>query len=187
MTQDVDYKTYVGYTTRRKNSDNAVHHVDAVDSRDLRALKLPKNTIRFHFFDAPAHITNDVQSYAVNPSPDHVIAVKVYTSAQARALMEQSTEHQRKCADTTLAGKLTHGQIYKAVFDTAMQSYAHHALGRDGALQNIYKDDIVVDTHLNVLQPPLFKKPRALRQDFSGALKKPVKLIRPIQIVRRGP
>lgn len=187
MNDNTDYKTYVWYTTRRKNSDRAVHHVDAVDSRNLRTLKLPQNTIRFHFFDAPAHITDDMQSYAVNNSPDHVIAVRVYTAEQARTLMEANPEHQRKCNDATLAGKLTHGQIYKAVWETALQNHAYQAQGRDGALQNVYKDDIVVDTRLHVLQPPLFKKTRHLRQDFSGTLKKPVKLIRPIQIVRRNP
>lgn len=185
--EQTDYKTYVWCSTRRKKSERVIYRMHEVENRDLKALKLPKDTIRFHFFDAPAHITDDMQSYAENNSKSHVIAVHVYTSAQARALMEANPEHQRKCTDPTLAGKLTHGQIYKAVWETSLKTYAYHAQGRDGILQNIYKDDIVVDTRLRVLEPPLFKKTRSLRQDFSGTLKKPVKLIRPIQIVRRNP
>ena len=163
-------KTYVEFIRPSKKVPAGLASTEEVESRDVAKLKIPPRCDIFYFYDSPIGNTDFAATEQYNCSKFYIVARKLLTRDEAKELVAPG-----------LAKK---GTLSRIVWDVKLEKNRLFALTRNGNIEAVTGNNIVVDAEGKQLWP----KPRARRKlaaAFDAALdhdirvKKPLKLQRP--------
>lgn len=138
--------------------------IHKVTSRDIRSVKLPKDTKSFHFFDAPANLRDDdALEKSVNASPRYRFAKKILSRKEALALFKPNR-------------MFINGKNYVGTLEKARVYLIDDLNG----IRPIQKRDVVLDADRKQLWPRIKIAP-----DFHAVAKARIPLMRKITLVRK--
>lgn len=154
-------RTYVEYSIPSKTSPGGTCIVERVSGRDVTKLDFPKGATGFYFFDSKilSEDPYDTQNDQRNCSAHYIIAEKVVTAAEARALKPpKKFPPRRPLAQTVKKGEsilkhMREGELQNIFWETSLEKYKYFALGPTGHLKGIGEDNIVVNGQKEQLYP----------------------------------
>lgn len=172
--------TYVAFTLPRTGRLPSGLAVAEVESRDIQNLDIPEKASSFYFFDAPdaPEARRDPLGHESNPSPVYLVAKDIWPKERLKEHFAKSKSFRRKAQDKTPAGKLTKGEIFRAVWEVKAESACHHAVGRNGEIMQIRKGMVVIDENKRVLVPggtPRKKKAPQCAEKKPPAVRRPAR------------
>jgi hypothetical protein len=133
----------------------SVIQVAEVESRSIDKLHIPAKAFQFYFFDAPdtTEARRDPLGHETNLSPTYIVASEIWSQRQLQDHFARDPALQEKAANDKRIGKLTAGEIFRAVWKAKAESAPFHAVARTGEILPVRGDTIVLDAAKRVLRP----------------------------------
>lgn len=181
-------RTYIEYSLPSKTVPAGTCIVERVSDRDVTKLDFPKDATGFYFFDSKilAEDPYDAQNDQRNCSEHYIIAEKVVTAEEARALKPPQKFPPRKpLAQTVKKGEsmlkhMREGELQNIFWETSLEQHRYFALTAAGSLRPIRDNNIVVNAQKEQLYP-VPKKP------FSPALEQGLRVKKPLRLKGNKP
>lgn len=165
-------KTYVEFIQPDKKIPAGRATNVEVDHRDPRKLDIPAKCDIFYFYDSPIGNAYFSSTEQYDCSKFYIVATKLLTRDEAKEL---------------IAGK-PRTSMAQIVWDVKLEKNHLFALTRNGNIEVVGKDNIVVDAKGNAMWP----KPRAKKQpakEFNTATERAITVRKPLALKKpqQGP
>lgn len=176
-------RSYVEYSLPSKTIPAGTCIVERVSDRDVSKLDFPKDATGFYFFDSKilAEDPYDAQDDQRNCSEQYIIAEKIITAEEARALKPPKKFPPRKpLAQTVKKGEsifnhLKEGELENMFWESSLNRHRYFAVMQTGKLKPVNEDNIVVNRQKEQLYP-IPEKP------FSPALEQGLRVTKPLRL-----
>ena len=176
-------RTYVEYSLPSKTVPAGTCIVERVADRDISKLDFPKDATGFFFFDSKilAEDPYDAQNDQRNCSEHYVIAEKLITSEEARAINPPKKFPPRKPLAHTvkkgesIIGHLKEGELQNMFWETSLKNHRYFAVTVTGNMKPVREDEIVVNLQKEQLDPLAEKA-------FTPALEQGLRITKPLRL-----
>ena len=163
-------KTYVEFIRPSKKIPAGIASTEEVEDRDVSKLNIPARCDIFYFYDSPIADKNRAANEQHDCSKFYIVARKLLTRDEAKKLVAPG-----------LAKK---GALSQIIWDVRLEKNRLFALTRNGNIETVTRNNIVVDADGKQLWP----KPRRARKlgpAFDAALDHDIEVKKPLKLQKR--